>query len=63
MTMTEESMEVDDDKIVMNSTSLAAVTKACQATKISSSPHFEKEVLSSEKAAEGLETDEKSTIK
>ena len=60
MTMTEESMEVDDDKIVMNSTSLAAVTKARQATKISSSPHLEKEVLSSEKAAEGLETDGKS---
>ena len=61
--MMEESMEVDDDKIVMNSTSFAAVTKARQATKISSSPHFKKQVLSSGKAAEGLETDEKSTIK
>ena len=56
-------MKVDDDKIEVNSTSLAAVTKARQATKISSSPHFKKKVLSPEKAAEGLETDGKSTNK
>ena len=61
--MMKEPMEVDDDKIEMNSTSFAAVTKARQATKISSSPHFKTKVLSSEKAAEGLETDGKSTNK
>ena len=61
--MMEEPMKVDDDKIEVNSTSLAAVTKARQATKISSSPHFKKKVLSPEKAAEGLETDGKSTNK
>ena len=61
--MMERSMKVDDDKIESMLTSLAAVMKARQATKISSSPHFKKQVLSSEKAAEGLETDEKSTTK
>ena len=61
--MTEESMEVDDDKIEMQSTSLASVTEARQVVAISSSSHFKKKVLSPEKAAEGLETDGKSTNK
>ena len=55
--MTEESMEVDDDKIEMKVTSLAAVTKARQAMLLSSFSHLAKQVLTSEKAAEGLETD------
>ena len=57
--MMERSMKVDDDKIESMLTSLAAVIKARQATKISSSPHFKKQVLSLGKAAEGLETDGK----
>ena len=63
VSMTEESMEVDDDKIEMKSTSLASVTEARQVVEISSSSHFKKKVLSPEKAAEGLETDGKSTNK
>ena len=56
-------MEVDDNKIEMKSTSLASVTEARQVVKTSSSPHSKEKVLSSQKAAEGLETDGKSIKK
>ena len=61
--MMEEPMKVDDDKIETMLTSLAAVTKARQVMFLSSSPHLVKQVLTSEKAAEGLETDGKLVIK
>ena len=57
--MMEESMKVDDDKIETMLTSLAAVTKARRVMLLSSFPHLIKQVLTSGKAAEGLETDGK----